>query len=118
MILDDGICSVFAKEDVSAQGFMPSYAHRLRHQGWYKLLSFESSPVNPTEFREERETAAKIRILQCRTLRENDVVQLANVTALDETISRFRISRLYHGTDDDTATPITDVTLEEVAAWS
>ena len=51
MILDDGICSVFAKEDVSAQGFMPSYAHRLRHQGWYKLLSFESSPVNPTEFR-------------------------------------------------------------------
>lgn len=118
MILDDGICSVFVKTDVSAPGDMPEYSYQLRHQAWYGLLSFETSPANPTEYREERETAARIRILQCRSLHEQDVVQLIDADTLDETINRFRITRLYHGADDESGEPITDITLEEVAAWS
>ena len=118
MILDDGVCSVFAKTDVSAPGDMPEYSYQLRHQAWYGLLSFETSPANPTEYREERETAARIRILQCRSLHEQDMVQLIATNTPNETTSRFSITRLYHGTDDESGELITDITLEEVAAWS
>lgn len=118
MILDSGICSIFSARDQSDDGDMPSYAYTLRAQGWYGELSFETSPVNPTEYREERSTAARIRILQRRDIHEQDLAVLRRVNQLDKTQPHYRITRAWHGPDPDSGEPITDLTLEEVRPWS
>lgn len=118
MILDTGICSVFARSDRGQDGNMPGYAYRLRCQGWYKLLQFETSPANPTDDRIERQTDARIRILQCTDLHEMDVVVLMLADALPESVRRYEVTRAYHGFDDDNGQPITDLTLREVSPWN
>lgn len=118
MVLDHGICSIFARENVAGAGEMPDYAHTLKCQAWYGLLDFETSPANPTDDRKERETAARIRILQRRDLHEDDVVILAPVDVVEENARPYKITRAYHGHDDDSGELITDLTLEEVSPWN
>lgn len=118
VILDSGICTVFARRNAAAPGDMPDYEHTLRMQAWYGLLDFETSPTNPTEYRTERETAARIRIHQRRDIHEDDVAVLAAVKTVEDGMQLYKITRAYHGRDDDSGEPITDLTLEEVSAWS
>lgn len=110
MILDKGICSVFRKTDTAAAGDMPCPAYTLIYQSWYGELSFETSPSYPTEGRREHTTDARIRVLQCRAIRQNDVVVLEDVGTVPGAGPMYRITRAYHGSED--CVPITDLSLE------
>ena len=115
MILDRGICTVFRAANAARPGEMPRPGFAPIFQGWYGELSFETSPARPTEGRTELKIDNRVRILQCRDIRQDDVVVLR---ALDDFSSRseedpvYRILRAYHGTDDKTAVPISDLSLE------
>lgn len=113
MILDSGICTIYARRNVAEAGCMPKYAEEMRCKSWYGELNFETSAAYPTERRRERQTAARIRILQCRAIEEDDVAVLKKLGPA-EGASRFEITRAYHGTDEDSGELITDLTLAEV----
>ena len=115
MILDRGICTVFRREDNSSAGDMPRGVYSVLHTSWYGELSFETSPVRPTEGRRENRTDARVRVLQCRDVRQNDVAVLRQVADWGQVTAEdtvYRITRAYHGLDDDGPTPVTDLSLE------
>lgn len=115
MNLDKGICTVFRKRDAAQPGGMPAFTYDLIYQSWYGEPSFETSPAYPTEKRRELETAARIRVLQNRDLRQHDVVVLRLLSAWEELQAGepvYRITRAFHGLDDDGPTEISDLTLE------
>jgi|GEM_PF-1456731 len=118
MNLDKGICSVFRKTDISGPGEKPSFTHSLIYQSWYGEMSFETNPARPTENRRELRTDNRVRVLQNRDLKQNDVVVLRDVREFSlvnpETDLVYQIQRAYHGMDDDGPTPVTDLTLTEV----
>ena len=118
MILDKGICTVFRKEDTSSAGDMPSWGYTRIGGSWYGELSFSSRPVWQTEGRKELKVENKIRILQDRQIRENDIVVLEDLTAWANKSSGavvYDIVKVWHGIDDDGPTPVTDLTLEVVS---
>ena len=118
MILDSGICSVFRRNDTAQPGEMPRPSFKLLAQGWYGELSFETSPARPTAGRQELKTDARIRILQCRAIRQNDVVilrELADYVERQEGETVYRITRAYHGEDEKSGDLISDLALEVVA---
>ncbi len=117
MILDKGVCSVFRRTDTGSPGGMPSWTYSLLHQSWYGELDFATTPANPTNEREELQTDARIRVMQCRDIRQHDVVvlaQLSDFAQRDPAAPVFDIERAYHGMDDDGPTPISDLSLREV----
>lgn len=116
MLLDRGICTVFTEVDVSGAGEMPRYEKTVKMQSYYAELNFETSPQWPTEHREETKTAARVRILQHRGITKNDVAELADGMDESETPKTYRITRAYHGTDDESGERITDLTLEAMEA--
>lgn len=116
MLLDRGICTVYEEKDVSGAGEMPRYERVIKMQSGYGELNFETSPQWPTEHREETRTAARVRILQHRGINKNDVAELADGMDDRETVKTYRITRAYHGVDDDSGERITDLTLEAMEA--
>ena len=115
MILDSGICSIFRPADVAEPGAMPSLQLTLIGQSWYGELNYESSPTRPTKGRNEQRTDQRIRILQNKAIRQNDVAVLMDVTsesAIPAGAPRYAITRCFHGLDDDGPTLITDLSLE------
>ena len=117
MILDTGICSIFHRTDGSSSGDMPTYTYTHLFSGWYKELSYETAPVWQTEGRKDQKADGRIRILQCRSIAQNDVIVLANFTAWKDKPSGatvYKVIRAWHGMDDDGPTPISDLTLEVV----
>lgn len=116
MLLDHGICTVYARTDVSAAGAMPVYENKLKTQSYYAELNFETSPQWPTEHREETKVSARVRILQCRSIENNDVATLYDFADDQQETRTYRITRAYHGTDDESGERITDLTLEAMEA--
>lgn len=117
MILDKGICTIFRKTDSSEPGGMPVWTYVPIWASWYAELSFETTPRWQTEGRKEVRADAKIRVMQCRQIRQNDVVVLEHLESFDDRspdAETFQIIRAYHGTDDDGPTPISDLTLEVI----
>ena len=112
MQLDRGICTVYTQTDISASGGMPRYERRIKAQSYYGELSFETSPQWPTEHREETKTAARVRILQSRGVTKDYVAELHDFTDDAEDVRVYRITRAYHGVDDESGEKITDLTLE------
>lgn len=112
MLLDDGICTVYTEKDVSALGEMPRYERSVKMQSYYGELDFETSPRWPTEHREETRTAARVRILQHRGITKNDIAELEDFGAESEPAKTYKITRAYHGEDDESGEKITDLTLE------
>lgn len=115
MILDSGICTVFRKRDVSSPGDMPTVEYLPIWASWYGELSYETAPTWQTEGRKEQRADGRIRVLQCRSIRQNDVVVLEHLASFadrSEGATVYRIVRAYHGTDDDGPTEISDLTLE------
>lgn len=115
MILDTGICTVFRKTDTSAAGSMPTVSYSPIWASWYGELSYETSPSWPTEGRKEQRIDGRIRILQNRQIKQNDVVVLEHLARFADRSSGqnvYRIVRAFHGQDDDGPTPISDLTLE------
>lgn len=113
MILDTGVCSVFRESDAASPGGMPRHEYTLLTQSWYRELAFETSPAHPTQGRQELKTDARIRILQDRRIKQNDIVALYQADSPRNGAPTYRVTRAFHGTDDDSPTPITDLTLEE-----
>ena len=114
MQLDRGICTVYTQTDISESGGMPRYERRIKAQSYYGELSFETSPQWPTEHREETKTAARVRILQCRSITHGDTAALLSFA--DGQTRTYRITRAYHGTDEESGEAITDLSLQEVSA--
>lgn len=111
MILDKGICTVYRKTNTAGAGEMPVYTDVEIHKSWYGELSFETSPGRPTEYREEVQTDARIRILQNRAITNHDRVEL--VPFCGEPCV-YEVTRAYHGFDADSAELITDLSLQGV----
>lgn len=114
MILDDGVCSVYRKVDKAEKGAMPVWAYELVHQSWYKELDFATGETYPTEYREEVQTDARIRILQERTINNHCVVVMGMDTVMDPNEPYYEITRAYHGRDQESGEMITDLSLRRV----
>lgn len=117
MILDSGICTVFRKTDVSEPGCMPTYTYLPIWASWYAELSYETAPTWQTDGRKEQRADERIRVLQCRTIRQNDVVVLEHLESFAERTEGapvYKVIRAYHGADDDGPTMISDLTLEVI----
>lgn len=114
MILDKGICSIFRKYDAAEGASMPVWAYELIHQSWYGELDFATAEIRPTEYREEIKADARIRIHQNRSINNHFVVVLDKDAVMDEGKERYEVTRAFHGTDQDSGEPITDLTLERV----
>ncbi len=116
MILDTGICSVFrlSQKEVPS-GYMPTMDWTLIGKSWYKELQFSTQPKWESANREETQTDQKIRIMQMRQLRKEDRVVLADVDALPESGMIYKITRAFHGQDDDSPALISDLDLQEVS---
>lgn len=108
MILDRGIAEIFARSNMAPKGEKPIWTETLRFRSWYAELSFETSPVWQTERRLAQKADARIRIAQCREIRQGDTAHLGSRV--------YTIARAYHGTDEESGEDITDLTLEEVTA--
>ena len=108
MILDRGIAEIFARSNVAPKGEKPVWQEALRFRSGYAELSFETSPVWQTERRLAQKADARIRIAQCRDIRQGDTAHLDGRV--------YAIARAYHGTDEESGEQITDLTLEEVTA--
>ena len=117
MILDKGMCTVFRPTDASEPGRMPVVTYAPLFCGWYGELSYSTSPAREKEGRTEHQIDGRIRILQCRSIRQNDVVLLE---ACDDYSKRsagavvYRIVRAWHGADEDSPDLISDLSLEVV----
>lgn len=115
MILDAGICSIFRKVDGSAPGEMPRAMYSPVGRSWYGLLSFETSPARTAERREELKTDARVRIIQNRSVKQNDIAVLCDLSDFadrPENEPVYRITRAFHGKDDTGPELITDLSLE------
>lgn len=113
MILDKGVAFFYEAVNTAQPGGMPVMKPAEKHffASFFGELDFETAPARPTEKREEVRTDARIRVLQNRAIQNTQIVIL--IEDLKE--KRYRITRAYHGTDDDTGEPITDLNLEVIA---
>jgi hypothetical protein len=107
MILDKGICSIFS---VGGTVFNPTYT--LKYQSWYGELNFESAPSYPTEAREDVEVSARIRVIQDRSINNRDALFFSASTTPSG--DRYEVTRTFHGVDEESGQPITDLTLRRV----
>jgi len=114
LILDKGICTVYATENSAEAGKMPVDRLTQKHQSWYGELSFETSPAYPTEYREDVETSSRIRILQNRAVTSRDIVIFTDQTVSPADAEQYEITRAYHGIDEDSGEPITDLTIRRI----
>lgn len=112
MILDAGICTIYKQTDVSEPGEMPRYERTVKAQSYYAELQFETSPVWPTEHREETKIAARVRILQERSITKGDHAALTPGLPTEEPERMYRVVRAFHGIDDENGQPISDLSLE------
>lgn len=117
MILDSGICTVFRSTDNSLPGEMPTKTYTPIFASWYGELSFSTAPNWQTEGRKEQQIDKKIRIIQKRDIRQNDVVVLEHIASFAERSAGstvFQVIRAYHGQDDDSPAQISDLSLEVI----
>ena len=117
MILDDGICTVFRKTDTSSPGSKPTWGYTPIWASWYGELNYETRPVWETEGRKEQRIDGRIRVLQCREIKQNDIVVLEHLASFEERSEGavvYQVVRAYHGVDDDGPTQISDLSLEVV----
>ena len=114
MLLKDGIATVYARMDVSGPGEAPRYERAVREKCLYAELSFETSPADPTKKRRELRTDTRIRIRQCRAIREEDEVELESFHEESGLQTLYRVQRAFHGMDEESGEAISDLTLMEV----
>lgn len=116
MILDDGICTVFEMVDKAEPGGMPNLQPQEKSMSWFGFLDFATAEAWPTEGREETEVTTRIRILQDRSITNKNVVVLQETHTIEPGMQQLEVVRAYHGHDDESGEPITDLTLKAVKA--
>lgn len=114
MILDSGICTVFAEKDVSGKGEMPRFEYAKKTQSYYGELDFATGGIWTTQGREDVQIDTRIRIAQDRTIGIHDVVVLADVESADNA-QRYAVERAYHGRDEESGMLISDLSLRKVS---
>ena len=112
MILDRGVCRIYHKTSTTPKGGKPTSVLAVIHESYYGELSFETAPFRPTEKREDTRTAARVRILQNRDIRNDDVAELIPFDGTKVKPAYYRIARAFHGNDEDSGEPVSDLTLE------
>lgn len=112
MILDRGLCRIYRQKSITEPGGKPKSTEEMIFESYYGELNFETSPARPTEKREETQTAARIRILQNREIRKQDVAELIPFDGTEAKTVKYRIARAWHGADDESGEMISDLTLE------
>jgi len=105
MILDSGICTVYEVKNVAPPGSMPKMELLPKHESWYAELNFETVPKDAA-MQEMTETSARIRVLQNREITNHNVVVLTDG-------EQYEVIRAYHGIDEESGEPITDLTLKK-----
>ena len=116
MILDDGICTVFELVDKAEPGNMPDLQPQEKSMSWFGYLDFATAEEWPTEAREEVAVTARIRILQDRSITNKNVVVLQETHTIEPGMQQLEVVRAFHGHDDESGEPITDLTLKAVSA--
>lgn len=114
MLLDKGYCSIYEIGNSAAPGDMPVESLTLKYQSWYGELNFETAP-KAMDAREGVAVSNRIRILQNRSVNNNDVAVLSSTLPDPEDplpATRYNITRAFHGIDEQSGEPITDLTLE------
>lgn len=111
MILDDGICTVFLKQNQAVVGHMPVFGFVPVHQSWYKKLSFTTSPRYLSEQREYSQISLKIRVLRSESVTNHAIVVLRETDTVLPTDTQYEVVRAYHDVDPETVDPITDIDL-------
>lgn len=109
MILDAGICTVYQAVNGADAGSKPIDTLVQKYKSWFGELEFSSDAVYVTDYREDVETSARIRILQNKTITNRDVAVLSTMPSV-----RFEITRIYHGIDDDNGQLISDISLRRI----
>lgn len=113
MILDAGVCTVFAKRDTAPPGGMPIITYERKAAGWYGINSFSSRPTYLQQERESTTVALKIRMHQNLDITNRDVIVLDDVQHVPASTTRYEIVRVWHGVDE-IGMPISDIDLEVV----
>lgn len=85
---------------------MPVFSLSEKYISWYGELNFETNPIYATANQEDVEISARIRIIQNRTISNQDVAILSGI--------QYEIKRAFHGIDEENGQPITDLTLVRV----
>lgn len=114
MILDSGICTIFAKRNAAGKGKMPHFAYDMKAKSYFGELDFASGGTWTTQGREDVVIDARIRIHQDRTVTVHDVVVLKDVETT-EGEALYEIDRIFHGRDDESGELISDLTLRKVS---
>ena len=112
MILDRGVCKIYRKTSTTPAGGKPTATVAVIHESYYAELNFETAPARPTERREDTKTATRVRILQNRGIRNEDVAELTPFDGTGAKTVKYRIARAWHGDDSESGEPISDLTLE------
>lgn len=111
MILDRGICTLYRLESVGSPGNMPVEQLVIFHESWFGELSFASNPEYETDHREDVQVSARIRIYQNRNINNLQEARLST----DPNI-RYEVTRVFHGVDEDSGEPISDLSLKVVVS--
>lgn len=112
MILDAGIATIFKAVNAAEPGNKPDMQYVPFHLSAYGELNFSTESRYPTEGREEVRTDARIRILQNRMI--NNLCRVELTPGGSEDILLYRVTRAYHGRDDDAGELITDLNMEAI----
>lgn len=110
MILDSGILTVFRTVDTAEPGGMPDPSPSVIWRGWYGTRSFGGVRRDPTGHRPDTRIDEKVRILRFREVHAQDLVVLEDVRASVRS-PFFVIEDFYHGTDEESGEPVTDLYL-------
>lgn len=111
MILDSGICGVFSLGNSGAPGDLPCDALKIKMRSWYGELDYATTPARPDGMQEDAEISLRIRVHQSRAVTSHDVV-IFDASPDDQ----YDITRAYHGVDDESGQPITDLTLKRLVS--
>lgn len=109
MILDKGICTLSRLENAASAGNMPADRLVQIHQSWYAELDFSTDPEYATGHREDVAVSARIRVHQNRAITNLHVAELSAQPG-----KRYEVTRVYHGVDDESGEPISDLSLKAV----
>lgn len=109
MILDSGICTIYRTENGAPAGNKPIDTLIKRMESWYGELDFGTDPFDVTEYREDVETSARLRILQDRGITTRDVAILSTDPG-----ATYEVTRAYHALDEDSGQLVTDLNLRRI----
>lgn len=116
MLLDSGIYTAFSVLNGAKPGEMPKRMYAKKACGWYGVKDFSSSPTYLQNEKKSVTVAVKIRIIMNIHVTNHDVIVLSDVATMPEDCTVYEVVRVWHGADEESGLPISDIDLEVVRA--